>query len=180
MKTTFLILFILCAYGIHAQDINSTRGKYRSFVSISKDPYFYRGELNEVRDSSILFRSDRDGQLRSFSCNEFQSIQFRKKGRVARGIFIGGLSGMMLGGSIGALLVHPTYSSFSSSSGLYQLNNALARAAAFSVGMLVGLIPGVLIGGAVGSEWITISIDGSCEKYRNRKSTLTDFSIQKK
>ncbi len=180
MKTIILIAFIgLCCMNslnaqdsIQAKDSNQKIKIFRTWVSLKSDPYKIKGVLYQIKDSSILVSNSankKDYSMGQFEVVEIQisnirKIKIRRKNSMVNGIWIGALSGFVVGGVLGLMSDDSDYMS-SEATAIY--GGAFFAAIGSGVGGLLGLIK------------IGIPINGSMDNYNISKDKLRKYSIKK-
>ena len=140
------------------------------------------GYLAALHDSGVVMLKSPvvfDQQLSSTTTNliPYQNItraSVRRKGSVGRGILIGGLSGMFLGGIIG-------YASYKSPNceGAYMcwdFGPGTDAAAGASVGTLAGAAIGGIIGALAKKTW---TIGGKKNRFNEMKTSVMDMTYSK-
>ena len=161
---------------------------YKTWVSLNEEPFKIKGVLYELKDSSILVSNS--VIIKDYSTNKFETINLhmnsietiktRRKNRIGKGIWIGALSGFVIGGTIG-LISGDNDSSTGSSN--YPTNYPTVDLS-FSSGQtaLILALPsaavGAGIGALVGSIKVKIPIYGNISNYNNQKNKLRKYSIQ--
>ena len=151
---------------IQAKDNNQKIKIFRIWVSLKSDPYKIKGVLYEIKDSSILVSNSaikKDYSMGRFEVVEIQisnikKIKIRRKGSMLNGIWIGALSGFVVGVSIGLV---------EDAGGWAIYGGAFFAAIGVGVGGLLGLIK------------IGIPINGSMDNYNINKDKLKKYSVNK-
>ncbi len=180
MKIIISIVLIgfICLNSINAQDFIQEKDSNqkikicRIWVSLKSNPYKIKGVLYEVKDSSILVSNSalkKDYSMGQFEVVEIQisdirKIKIRRENSVVNGIWIGALSGFVVGGTMGLMTDDSDY--FSS------------EATAIYGGALFSVI-GAGVGGFLGLIQIGIPINGSMNNYNINKDKLRKYSINK-
>ena len=173
-----VLIALCCLNSLNAQDTIHKNKIYRTWVSLNREPFRFKGVLYEVNDSSILVsRSivikkntiDRS-EMANFNFSNIETIRTRKNNNIGKGILIGALSGFVTGGAIGLISgADPPDSYFRFTAG----ENAILS------GIVLGII-GADIGGVIGSLKIKIPINGSINNFNSNKNKLRGYSVNKK
>ncbi len=175
MKIIISIVLIgfICLNSINAQDFIQAKDSNqkikicRIWVSLKSNPYKIKGVLYEVKDSSILVSNSalkKDYSMGQFEVVEIQisdirKIKIRRENSVVNGIWIGALSGFVVGGTIVLLEGDDV--------GLTIIAGPFFAAIGVGVGGFLGLIK------------IGIPINGSMNNYNINKDKLRKYSINK-
>jgi len=172
------LMVLCCLNSLNAQDTIHKNKIYRTWVSLNREPFKFKGVLYEVSDSSILVsRSivikkntiDRS-EMVNFNISNIETIRTRKNNNIGKGILIGTLSGFVVGGAIGLISgADPPDSFFRFTAG----ENAILN------GILLAYV-GADIGGVIGSFKVKIPINGSINNYNRNKNRLRGYSVNKK
>ena len=157
---------------IQAKDSNQKIKIYRTWVSLKSDPYKIKGVLYEIKDSSIFISNSmvkKDYSIDRFEVVEIQinnilKIKIRRKNSMLNGIWIGALSGFVVGGVLGLM---SDDSDYMSSEGMAIYGGAFFAGIGAGVGGLFGLLK------------IGIPINGSMDNYNRNKDKLKKYSINK-
>ena len=102
--------------------------------------------------------------------SNIQSLQFREKGRIKKGVLWGGLIG-------GVALGLVTMASNEPCGGNSFCVLEFSDAEAFTIGFLGGSLGGMLVGAIISSSKITIPINGEIVNYNRQKGKLRKFLI---
>jgi hypothetical protein len=179
MKTLALItVSLLCLIQlIQAQnDSIIFRKAYQTWIYPMDKSRMSGGIIFEIKDSSMLISdkySQTDYELGKFKITKVDAssidiIKVRKKGNVGVGLGVGAAAGILIGGTLTAVLASSE-----------KKNTEEEVGSAFGVlgaVCLTGLCVG--IGAAVGSAKQTIHIKGNQELFTQNKSELNSFSIK--
>ena len=178
MNTQSIIVAILCLCCVTAgaQDSIGARkiieGKtYQVKILSGKSTIhaYFRG----LQDSSLVYSSKKapfsrnviPKQGETLMYYDIQSLGFREKGRVFKGIWIGALAGMAAGAAIGAI----AYKKPKPSPGW---NIDLGQGLSVAAGGSFGAIGGAILGGALRSKRIKFKIRGNKAAFDNMKEII--------
>jgi len=148
---------------------------YRSWIDIYTSSSDVKGDIYEIKDSSITVY--RNASMSGYSAGEFrgvdlhiddiETIKVRRKGGIGRGCLFGSISGFAIGALIGFATHEP-------SEGLFSLS---AGGTALGTGILF-LPLGASVGAVIGSGKIEIPINGSMATYNREKNNLKKYSLK--
>lgn len=140
---------------------------YKTWVSLNEEPFKIKGVLYELKDSSILVSNS--VIIKDYSTNRFETINLhmnsietiktRRNNGIGRGVWIGAVSGFVIGGLVGLVgfpddpLAAPFYCN-------------------------IGAAAGTGIGALVGSFKVKIPINGNINNYNKQKNKLRKYSLQ--
>ena len=173
-----IVIIVLCSLKpLNAQDTTSKIKIYKTWISLTSEPFNISGVLYEVKDSSILVSSSfkkEDYHSDSFEIVELQirnieEIKVRKKNNIGKGAWVGALFGLGVGGIIGMI------------SGDDPPGSLISYSAADKA-MMMGFSLAVIGSGAgtlIGLKKKKIPINGNLENYYFNKSKLKEYSIVK-
>jgi len=172
-KKMFVFLMIaLVASGLSAQEAPEKTKIYRTWISLSKEPYKIRGVLYQVNDSSILVSNSfkiQDYSLGRYATVELNiehimKIDLRDKNSVRNGALVGAVAGLAFGGIVGY-----------AEGGSYFFS---ATETALIVGVPFSIV-GAGLGAFIGSSKVVIPINGSLRTFNRNKNKLREYSIIK-
>jgi hypothetical protein len=182
MKTYLItLIFSLTCSLLNAQQDTIRKSNYKCIIGLINVKKEISGELFKTDDTSITMMkvtrnyksyNKTDFELMPISVSSLEYLEFKKKGDTGKGIVIGGLSGLLIGGLIG-------FASGDDEQGGWENMFAMTAGEKAVVGGILGIIPGALIGLAVGSSKnIFIGIHGNNEKYNSSRKRMDKFSIE--
>ncbi len=178
MKTINVIALIVfcCLNSIHAQETIKKNKVYRTWITMNSEPFKVKGFLYEINDSSISVANSKI--IKEYSTVRFQvaklhiidieKIKTRRNNSIGRGIWIGAVTGFVVGGIIGLVDGDDPAGFLAMTAG----EKAIKAGVALSIG-------GAVIGGLIGTIKIRIPIDGSMNNYNRNKNKLNKYSIKK-
>lgn len=144
------------------------------------------GYLAELQDSTIWISPEiyvRSSAYWKLPAADIESLKFRRKGSVGRGLLIGGLSGLAAGAIIGLASGSDdkdecNYVTIAGSPVCFsRINPGLsASEKAVVYGLGTGTV-GMLVGVIIGASRITIPLNGNVRTYRNQKERLRKYQI---
>ena len=165
-----ITLLLLCCLNVtQAQDYGKKSNKYKTWITLTEEPFEVNGILYELRDSTLLMSNYKtyaefivdESPTIELNIGNIELIETRKRSRLGTGILIGTASGFALGGLIGLARGDDS----DSSAGEKAIKGGISLA-----------IPGALIGMLVGSIKVSFPIDGSLANYKNKKKELRKYS----
>ena len=148
-----------------------TKGLYKIWVMpMDKSPKL-KGYLTGLEDSLItvskhLNKLELTRNNQSINIQNIETIKFRRKGRIGRGILVGALTGFTIGGILGL-------SSEDDRRGIVSFTKEQKAL----MGGVVLSVPGAIIGAIIGSLKVKIPINGNRTTFKNRKKDLRNFMI---
>lgn len=148
---------------VYAQKIKS----YKAWVTLN-DGSQMRG-IFYAADSEALILMGEDLNEIKIDPKYIKTIQLRRKGRVGRGVWIGALSGAVVGGIAGYASGDDEPGWFSSTAEEKALGNAIFLS-----------FPGAGIGALIGSARTIFTIDGNNEFYLNHLAELAKYALRNK
>lgn len=165
MKTLRLLSVLTLVFALstaYAQKVKT----YKAWVTLSDDTRmkgtFYAAET----DALILMGEDLD-EIK-IDPKIIKTIQIRRKGRVGRGVWIGALSGVVVGGIAGYASGDDEPGFFSSTAEEKALGNAILLS-----------FPGAGIGALIGSARTIFAINGNYQTYLNSLSELEKYALHR-
>lgn len=169
MKTTIKSLTIsifLLSIQISFGQVTSSNEKPKKAYMVYVQPLYnaptFKGYLSEIGDTLVIVPLNVNKPIKKIRLDKVNYLNFKDKGKVGRGIGLGGLMGFGLGALVG-------YGTTPSDPFYFG-----PRANALPGGIL-GLIPGLLIGGKVGSKKIQVPIQGSKKSIQAQKEELQKY-----
>ena len=182
-QVSFLILSLLLATTTFSQEQGRPKRitlKVKLMDSIQRVEYGY---LAAMADSGIVMLKspvifDQHLSSNTASLVPYQNITqitVRRKGSVGRGILIGGLSGMFLGGVIGYISYKPV-----NCEGTWfcmDFGPGYDAATGASIGTLAGAAIGGIIGAVAKKTW---TIGGNKNRFHEMRSNVIDMTYGKK
>ena len=165
---------------VHAQHDTLGNSDYKCKIVLTNTKYELNGEIYKTGDTSITLKkamyseqvfNKTEFSLMPIPVTRIDYISIYKKGSAGKGLLIGGITGMFLGGLIGLA------SGDDKPDGPWDFFVLTAGEKA-GIGAVVGFIPGALIGLAAGSSKIIIGIHGNADKYKIRRNELDHYSIK--
>lgn len=155
--------------------INSNKKRYRTWMTLNREPFKSKGMLYQSKESSILIspmvknkQQISDKSLVEFQISNIETIKLRKNKRIGKGILTGAITGFVTGALIGIV-------DGDDPSGTWFALSAEEKAIIAGVPLAVC---GAGIGALIGSIKIKIPINGSSEKYRKNKTDLRRYSVK--
>ena len=143
---------------------------YKTWVSLNKEPFKIKGVLYELKDSSTLVSNSviiKDYSTNKFETinlhmNSIETIKIRRNNNIGRGVWIGAVSGFVIGGLVGLVgfqddMMYP------------------------STALIIGIpsaAAGAGIGALVGSFKVKIPINGDMNNYKMQKKKLKKYSFK--
>ncbi len=179
---SFLLLSILLVTTIYAQDQRKPRRMTLKLTLIDSIQRVDHGYLAAMADSGLVMLKSPvvfDQQLSTTTSNmvpyqNISQVTVRRKGRVGRGILIGGLSGMFLGGVIGYISYKPV--NCEGALICFDFGPGYDAAAGASIGSLAGAVIGGIIGSLAKKTW---TIGGKKNRFDDMKSSVMDMTYGK-
>jgi len=181
-QISFLVLTMLLVTSTYAQEQRKPRRITLKLTLVDSILRVEHGYLAAMADSGLVMVKSPvmfDQQLSTTPSNlvPYQNISMvtvRRKGSVGRGILIGGLSGMFLGGVIGYI----SYKPVNCEGALFCLDfgPGYDAAAGASLGSLAGVVIGGIIGSLAKKTWI---IGGKRNRFDDMKSNVMDMTYGK-
>jgi uncharacterized protein (TIGR02145 family) len=179
----FFILFI--QHPLPAQtDSLVIKKAYRTWIIPTEKGQRKQGILFETKDSSLLI-SDKYKQkefnhgnftISKVDAGSIDVVKIREKGNSGKGILIGALSGLVVGGALDLIVF---------SSGSRPVSNTTEAGLDYLFGRFLVIIgsavivgAGTGIGAAIGNAKITIPINGSRKQYDHYKDQLNMYSVK--
>ena len=178
VKKFVFIIFILinCIQFSYSQDTIRKTKFYHTWINTKKDSIKFQGILYELQDSSILVANSLivknyplgDYKVTKIYISEIDKIKARRTKSVGRGILIGSITGIAVGGIIGlASGDDPTDTWFAMTAG----EKALVS------GIFVGGI-GAVTGLIIGSIRVKFTINGNIQDYNRQKKKMRKYSVR--
>ena len=141
---------------------------YRAGVFTQAQHYPIRGYLTNLNESSITILPYPE----NIRVTDIKLLKFRTKGRVAKGLLIGALSGFALGGLIG-LAQGDEYCRPSS----WCIFTLSAEDKAILLGAPMSVV-GLTIGGIIANAKISIPLGRSQKSYQNKRLSLKKYLLR--
>ena len=178
MKKIVFFIFILigCIQFIYSQDTKKKIKFYHTWINTKKSSIKFEGILYELQDSSILVANSLivknypfgDYKVTRIYISEIDRIKARRKKSVGRGILIGSISGLAIGGIIGfAAGDDPQDTWFAMTAGQKAITS----------GIFVGGI-GAVTGLIIGSIRVKFTINGNIQDYNRQKKKMQKYSVK--
>lgn len=151
---------------------------------MNSEPSKIKGILYEIKDTSILVSSsaviwdysgDRFG-VKTLPVYNIEIIKTRRKNSIGKGVAIGTLSGIVVGGLIGLISGDDPPCPSGSGMSCWSLD---AKGNAVLAGIPLAIC-GAGVGALIGSVKLEIPINGSIDSYNRNKNKLRGHSIRKK
>ncbi len=173
-----ILLAALVFFGLNsgnAQEQDQQKKSYKTWISLNNTPSKLEGVLYDVNDStkktsnSIIIQkipTDIFSKIR-VNVENINTIQARKKNNVGRGMLLGAVSGLVLGGITGMAIMNGGQPKIGSDS----VENA------FMLGAPLALV-GSGMGALAGSAKITIPIFGSKKNYHKSMDQLKQIAMK--
>lgn len=170
LTTCILCLSVQFSFGQTTNTPEKKKKTYIVWVKPIDNTSTIKGYLSEVGDMLVVTPIKKNQTDHRIKLDQVNYLKFRKKGKIGKGLLIGGISGL----GIGALVGLATHKS-SSSSDSFSIN----LGPEFSVlgGGIVGAISGLIIGRIVGGKKITIPIQGSKKSIQAQKEELLKYKF---
>jgi len=175
MRTLLLFIALLTFAFAHGQD-PSLQKKITIKIWVTTDGKAYAGYLADITDSTLVIAQTPVQFRQAFlntqpiAYNSLSVVTYKRKGAVGRGIWIGGLSGMVAGGITGAITYRPCNECLWDFGAGYDVLG----------GALIGLGVGALTGGIIGAlSSKTITIGGNKEKFNKMRKNVLDMTYRK-
>lgn len=154
------------------------KSKYKFWISSMDNSSNFNGYLIEAKDSSMtisnqIIKNKSNIWTQNIQANSIKKIEYRKDGRIGKGILFGALTGFALGALVGLVsgddpcVANP---------GFLDILCFTAEEKALSTGMLLA-IPGSLIGGLVGKAKVKIPINGNQNTYTRQRDKLENLKV---
>jgi len=178
MKMKLLVLFFaafVMTVKSYGQENNKKQKFYNTWISFTNDSLKLKGILYELQDSSIIISNslliknypDGDFELTKIYIHEIEILKTRRTKNIGRGILIGAVSGIVIGGMIGLIDGDDPPSMFSWSAG--------DKATFF--GVFLGGI-GAVTGGTIGVVRVNFKINGNIQSYKSQKKKMQKYSLK--
>ena len=159
----------------YAQENIGRQKFYNTWISFTIDSLKLKGILYELQDSSIVISNslvvknypDGDYELTRIYIREIDKIKTRRTKNTGRGILIGAVSGIAIGGIIGLVDGDDPPGWFAMTAG---------EKATF-LGVFLGGC-GAITGGAIGTIRINFTINGNVQSYRSQKRKMQKYSLK--
>lgn len=171
MKMQFvLILLMFCSLVIKLTGQNSTpKSKYKIDLVLIGKVDLIRGDLIELKDSTIIFRNDnRREVLQEVRISDIQYIKVARKKNLGKGILIGAATGLVVGGLIGSAIPNRNSTTIPG-----QIDKSSNSAGAITLCTILGTV----IGAIAGSAKKTLPIYGNMYWYQKYKQNLDKYSV---
>lgn len=167
----FLCLLFFNSFFLPAQNNYPKVKIFKTWVQLNGEPYKSIGVLYQLKDSSILISNSvlesdyysNNFQVTEFKIENIEKISLRRKGGIGKGVWIGALSGTVLGVIIGGASQGGGYDSY---------GMGLA-------GGVAGCFVGAGLGALFGTIKLSIPIDGQLDNYYKNNKKLSRRSIKK-
>lgn len=181
-RNLILILLLFSVARLFAQDSIQKNKISRIWVSLNIEPFKIEGTLYSVNDSSIVvsnFKTSQDFKTNYFERLELnyayiKEIKVRKRNSVANGVWIGALSGFVIGGIIGLLSEDDPPCPPNTFICIRMSQESKAVAA-----MVPLTISGAGLGALMGTIKVKIYINGSKDQFYNHRSQLENYALKK-
>jgi hypothetical protein len=181
-QITFLVALVLLAGNIYSQQERKPRRmtlKLTVMDSLQRVDYGY---LAAMADSGIVMLKSPvvfDQELSNSSSNlipyqNISQVTIKRKGSVGRGILIGSLSGMFVGGVIGYISYKPV--NCEGAILCFDFGPGTDAAAGASVGTLAGAAIGAIVGSLAKKTW---TIGGKKNQFNAMKTNVLDMTYRK-
>lgn len=170
MKTHLMIItFLVFITSFQCANAQTNKGRtYKIWVELSQSNLKHKGQLIQVKDSSIVIRYWQEETTVEISVKEIHKLKFRKKGAIGMGAGIGAgagiLAGVIAGMASGDDPPPETWFEFSSTA------EEKATGGAITLGIL-----GAATGSVIGSIKKKFTINGSQENYVRIKPDLGKY-----
>jgi hypothetical protein len=171
-----IIVFFCCISNSDAQKSNQRIKYYKTWVRYIDGSLKSKGILYELQDSAIIISNslvvknypDGNYELTKINIQEIDKIRTRRTRNIGRGILVGAVSGIVIGGIIGLIDGDdPPDTWFAMTAG--------EKAA--GGGVILGVFGGVA-GGLVGTIRVNFKINGNIHTYRSKKKKLQKYSLK--
>ena len=175
------IILLLFPLSLSSQDSGTQKIKYyNAWISINNDPGKVKGLLYEINDSSVSlsnllnFTDHTTGFTEpvNIDFSNIDVIKIQKDRKVAKSVMTGMITGFIIGGISGPLIVRMGAS-----------QPPFATPAQWTASVMIpgaGLaICGSIAGGLIGSFKIKIPVNGSFNKFNDSRNRLKNYSIRK-
>jgi len=181
-QISFFLLSALLVTSTFAQEQRKPRRMTLKLTLIDSIQRVDHGYLAAMADSGLVMLKSPvmfDQQLSTTSSNmvpyqNITQVTVRRKGSVGRGILIGGLSGMFLGGVIGYISYKPV--NCEGALLCFDFGPSADAAAGASLGSVVGVALGGIIGALAKKTW---TIGGKKNRFDEMKSSVIDMTYGK-
>ncbi|HYJ39110.1 MAG TPA: hypothetical protein VEV87_10855 [Chitinophagaceae bacterium] len=182
-QISFLIGFTFLLVSSFAQDSRTPkRVTFRLAITDNIQRVDY-GYLAALADSGIVMLKSpvvfdhalANANTSVISYQNLSEVSIKRKGSVGRGILIGGLSGMFLGGVIGYISYKPT--NCQDAIICFDFGPGTDAAAGASLGTVAGAAIGGIVGALAKKRFI---IGGKRDKFQQMKESVIDMAYRKK
>jgi hypothetical protein len=182
-QISFLIATILLVSSTYAQEDRRPKRmtlKLTVTDSIQRVDYGYLASLADsgivMLKSPVVFdHTIANPNSNIISYQNISQVTIKRKGGVGRGILIGGLSGLALGGIIGYISYKPT--NCEGAIICFDFGPGADAAAGASLGIVAGAAIGGIIGALAKKTW---TIGGKKARFDNMKLSVMDMTYGKK
>ena len=178
----FLVAMTLLVGNMYAQDGRKPKRMTLKLTLVDSIERVEHGYLAAMADSGIIMLKSPivfDQHLSTSTSNlvayqNISQVTVKRKGSVGRGILIGGLSGMFLGGVIGYISYKPV--NCEGAMFCWDFGPGTDAAAGASIGTLAGAAIGGIIGSLAKKTW---TIGGKKNRFDDMKSSVIDMTYGK-
>lgn len=170
MKTNHIFLaFLVFMSSLYFGNAQNQKGRtYKIWVELSQKGQKQKGQLLQLKDSSIVIQYWQEEKVIEIPVNEINKLKFRKKGAVGMGAGIGAgagiLAGLIAGIADGDDPPSESWIDFSSTA------EEKAAGGAITLGIL-----GAATGSVIGSIKKKFTISGTQENYAKIKPELNKY-----
>lgn len=170
MKTKLIVLsFLVFITSLNFVNAQNKKGRtYKIWVELNENDQKYKGQLLQLKDSSIVIRYWQEEETLEISIKEIKKLKFRKKGAIGMGAGIGAGTGIVVGIISGAIAgddpPSETWFDFSSTA------EEKSAGGAITLGVL-----GAATGSVIGSLKKKFTINGTQENYMRIRPDLNKF-----
>jgi hypothetical protein len=166
IATTVLLCCLSYQLSIGQTNQKNVKSTFKAWVVPMDHLSVRTGYIKELNDSLIVISSVSGQETQYIEVSNVSDIKFRKKGKTAKGLFIGAALGAVTGALIGSATYDDDGFFGDSFRGIYALGTGLIGAGA-----------GGLIGGILGSAKINVPLNGNQKEYEKRRDELEKYLL---
>ncbi|HEY9170570.1 MAG TPA: hypothetical protein VIN72_13840 [Lutibacter sp.] len=165
----FFVIFLCSGHLIIGQNTKGNIKVHKVWISMVNSSQIIKGNLYAVDESAIKIIDNESfdlSNLQLISPMQIEKIKIRRKGKVGKGVWIGGLTGLGIGVVSGLVSKDESDSWFGFSPEEKAVINAIFLAPL-----------GVGVGALIASKREVIIINGDVESYKRQMEILRSYSL---